>query len=105
MLQYVLRRLLLMIPTLLGITLITFFIIDLAPGDPVATSMGVGGGATSGESGGARQEQTAMAVKAKKQLLGILSKDLAVRSWDAAAASAPQEKDTIELPQLRLVGR
>ncbi|MFH1358116.1 MAG: ABC transporter permease [bacterium] len=32
---YILKRILLMIPTLLGITLITFFIIKLAPGDPV----------------------------------------------------------------------
>ena len=34
MLNYILRRLLLAIPTLLGITLVTFFIINLAPGDP-----------------------------------------------------------------------
>lgn len=34
MLQYILKRLLYMIPTLIGITLITFLIIKLAPGDP-----------------------------------------------------------------------
>jgi peptide/nickel transport system permease protein len=34
MLSYTLRRLLLTIPTLLGITLVTFVIINLAPGDP-----------------------------------------------------------------------
>ena len=33
---YLLRRLLLTIPTLVGITLVTFFIISLAPGDPAA---------------------------------------------------------------------
>lgn len=35
MLQYIFRRLLLMIPTLLGITLVVFFIIQTAPGGPV----------------------------------------------------------------------
>jgi peptide/nickel transport system permease protein len=36
MTSYLLKRLLAMIPTLLGITLITFFIIKLAPGDPIS---------------------------------------------------------------------
>ena len=44
MLVYTLKRLLQMVPPLLGITFITFLIISLAPGDPVATSMGAGGG-------------------------------------------------------------
>jgi peptide/nickel transport system permease protein len=35
MLTYILRRLVYLVPTLLGITLVTFFIISLAPGDPV----------------------------------------------------------------------
>lgn len=35
MLQYILRRLLLMIPTLFGITLVVFVIINLAPGSPL----------------------------------------------------------------------
>jgi len=37
---YLARRLLLMIPTLLGITLVTFVVIRLAPGDPVSAAMG-----------------------------------------------------------------
>ena len=40
---YVIRRLLLMIPTLLGITVIVFAISRAAPGDPVSLSMGPGG--------------------------------------------------------------
>ena len=36
MLQYTLRRLFLIIPTLIGITIVTFAVINLAPGDPVA---------------------------------------------------------------------
>ncbi len=35
MLFYTLRRLAYLIPTLLGITVVTFFIISLAPGNPV----------------------------------------------------------------------
>lgn len=35
MFQYILRRLLAMIPTIFGVTLVTFFIINLAPGSPV----------------------------------------------------------------------
>ncbi len=34
MLTYIIRRLLLTIPTLIGITLVTFIIVNLAPGDP-----------------------------------------------------------------------
>ena len=44
MLKYTLRRLAYLLPTLLGITFITFFIISLAPGDPVsAIQSGIGG--------------------------------------------------------------
>jgi len=39
---YLLKRLLLMIPTMLGITVITFVIIRLAPGDPAAMRLGSG---------------------------------------------------------------
>lgn len=35
MLQYTIQRILLAVPTLLGITLLTFLIMRLAPGDPV----------------------------------------------------------------------
>lgn len=37
--QYLIRRLLLIIPTFLGITLITFMVIKLAPGDPAAMKL------------------------------------------------------------------
>jgi len=43
MTTYIIRRLLLMIPTLLGITIMVFAISRIAPGDPVALSMGPGG--------------------------------------------------------------
>lgn len=37
--EYLLKRLLLLVPTLLGITLVTFLIIQLAPGSPVQTRL------------------------------------------------------------------
>jgi peptide/nickel transport system permease protein len=40
MLTYTLRRLAYLIPTLLGITVVTFLIINLAPGDPVSVIQG-----------------------------------------------------------------
>ena len=46
MFQYTIQRILLAIPTLLGITLLTFLIMRLAPGDPVDLFLG---GAASGE--------------------------------------------------------
>jgi peptide/nickel transport system permease protein len=38
---YILRRLLLVIPTALGITLVTFLMIHLIPGDPAVTLLGI----------------------------------------------------------------
>lgn len=40
-LLYVLRRLLAMVPVLIGITLIVFFMIQLVPGDPARTLLGI----------------------------------------------------------------
>ena len=36
MASYLVRRLLWMIPTLIGISLVTFLVVQLAPGDPVS---------------------------------------------------------------------
>ncbi|MCJ7693727.1 MAG: ABC transporter permease [Sedimentisphaerales bacterium] len=43
MTTYIIRRILLMIPTLLGITVMVFAISRIAPGDPVSLSIGAGG--------------------------------------------------------------
>jgi peptide/nickel transport system permease protein len=42
---YILRRLLLMIPTLFGVTIVSFCIMQLAPGDPLMSQLGAGGAA------------------------------------------------------------
>ena len=35
--KYVLKRLLMLIPVIIGVTFVVFFILNLAPGDPAAT--------------------------------------------------------------------
>lgn len=57
MLVYLIRRLLLMIPTFFGITLLTFFVINLAPGSPIEQKLqairfgsSMGGGSGNGRS-------------------------------------------------------
>jgi peptide/nickel transport system permease protein len=50
MLQYIRTRLLLTIPVLLGVSVITFSILHLIPGDPARTLLGdMGGGAAAGD--------------------------------------------------------
>ena len=57
MIAYTIKRILLMVPTLLGITLVTFFLIRLAPGDPVAFSPGGAGSADGGDSSATDRER------------------------------------------------
>ena len=75
MAAYIIRRLLFMIPTLLGIMLVSFVVVQFAPGGPVerviAQLTGTDTGATSrisgspgGDFGGARQRRAASAIDA-----------------------------------------
>lgn len=56
MFQYIVRRILLMIPTFLGITLTSFLIINLAPGGPIEQKLQAirFGGGEAGEAGGGK---------------------------------------------------
>jgi len=72
---YLIKRLLLMIPTLLGITVITFVIIRLAPGDPAAMRVGSSLQGTIGE------EQVARAIIEKTRQEFGLDKPLHVQYW------------------------
>lgn len=59
MLKYIARRLLMMIPTLFGITLISFVIINLAPGSPVEQKLQqIRWGGGMGEAGGGSHQQS-----------------------------------------------
>ena len=83
---YFLRRLLLILPTLLGITLVCFVIINLAPGSPIQQKLaemrfgGAMGGAGMGGLGGERGDQgvTEEVIAALKQQYGF-DKPLLVR--------------------------
>lgn len=61
-----------MIPTLLGITLVTFAIIRLAPGDPV--EINIVSGPSTGEGGGSDRTRADIVRKAKIEL-GLLDRD------------------------------
>ncbi|MBT6145099.1 MAG: ABC transporter permease [Gemmatimonadetes bacterium] len=70
MIQYVVQRLLLAIPTMLGITLVSFLIMHLAPGDPVDLFLG---GAAGGE--GLSTDQRDQLEKTRQQLRHQLGLD------------------------------
>lgn len=60
--EYLMRRLLLLIPTFLGITLVSFIVIQAAPGGPIESYIAKvkfagGGGSNFGSAGGARSGQ------------------------------------------------
>jgi len=63
--QYLLRRLMLIIPTFLGITLITFIVIQLSPGNPAAMKLRMG------EQGMMGDEVTREIVEQTKKLYGL----------------------------------
>jgi peptide/nickel transport system permease protein len=70
MLLYLLKRLLLMVPTVVGITIVVFVIARAAPGDPVSSQLGGGGGAMGASSGSSstRQEQSQLIERRRKKL-------------------------------------
>ncbi|UCG38971.1 MAG: ABC transporter permease [bacterium] len=63
--QYLIRRLLLIVPTFLGITLITFLVIQLSPGNPAAMKLRLG------EQGMLGDEVTREIVEQTRKLYGL----------------------------------
>ena len=55
--KYILKRLLMLIPVILGVTFIVFFILNLSPGDPAAMILG--------------EQATAEAIEMKREELGL----------------------------------
>ena len=72
---YILKRLLLMIPTMFGITVVTFAIIRLAPGDPAMMRVG------SSLTGSIRDQQLASVIIEKTRQQFGLDKPLHVQYW------------------------
>jgi peptide/nickel transport system permease protein len=86
-LRYTVHRILLMIPTLLGVALLVFFLLRLMPGDPVATMlMGDAGGANipkhvlEAERARLGLDQP-LWVQFLKWLWGVVQGDLGVSMW------------------------
>jgi len=73
MTTYIIKRILLMIPTIFGITIVTFLIIHLAPGDPAAMK-------ARGAEGGMLEGLTEEAIQKTRELYG-LDKPLHVQYW------------------------
>ncbi len=71
---YIFKRLLLMIPTLLGITLVTFFIVQFAPGNPAELKIG------QAQAGALGEQYTKEVIEQTKKLYG-LDKPIHVRYW------------------------
>ena len=73
MLRYIFHRLFLAIPTLIGISVITFMIMHLAPGDPVDLFLGGGAGVASSE--GISSDRKSDIDKAREDLRSQLGLD------------------------------
>ena len=95
MLQYTIQRLLLAIPTLLGITLISFLIMHLAPGDPVDLFLG---GAAGGE--GISTDRRADVEKTRQELRRQLGLDKPVYiqylRWLSSLLLRPERLDEFD---------
>ena len=92
MLRFVLHRALLMLPTLLGVAVLVFFLLRLMPGDPVATMLlGNGGANVSPEV--LAQERARLGldlplwVQFFKWFGGVLQGDLGYSMWTGKAVS------------------
>lgn len=86
MLVYLVRRLLLMIPTFIGITLLTFLVINMAPGSPIEQKLQAirfGSNMGGGEGGGGKIRETGVSeevIEALKKQYGF-DKPVHVRYW------------------------
>jgi peptide/nickel transport system permease protein len=87
MLRFIFHRFLLMIPTLLGVAVLVFFLLRLMPGDPVATMLlGDGGGANIPKDLIAQERarlglDQPMYVQFFKWFWGVLQGDFGVSMW------------------------
>jgi peptide/nickel transport system permease protein len=64
--RYIVRRLLIFVPTLLVVAVLVFFMIDLVPGDPVALMLGM---EASGEAINARRLELGLARPVQERLV------------------------------------
>jgi peptide/nickel transport system permease protein len=70
-LTYILKRLLLMAPTLIGITIIVFVASRAAPGDPVMASFGANPGGATASGSGTNTANVQRQIQARREKLGL----------------------------------
>lgn len=102
---YLLKRLLATIPTLFGITLITFLLIRMAPGDPVSSRFDLSGGGPGADGGGAQDaDRLQDTARAKKQLLGMVRHDNSLHRWRPELGPVEDEGAIAPLPEPERLG-
>ncbi len=86
MLNYILRRVLLMVPTLFGILLVNFLIIQAAPGGPIERMLvnikGIEGGSLESGSGGGAELTSTQSLSGTNSLSGAQSKYAGAQGLD-----------------------
>lgn len=85
MLSFLLRRLALMIPTLIGVVIATFFLIRVVPGDPVVVKLRADGAAVSEETIQAERKRLGLdkplMVQFQDYMVGLATGDLGNSLW------------------------
>ncbi|MEZ5844980.1 MAG: ABC transporter permease [Hyphomicrobiaceae bacterium] len=85
MLTYLLRRLILMVPTLIGVAVVTFFLIRVVPGDPVVVKLRADGAAVTEETIQAERKRLGLdkplMVQFKDYMVGLATLDLGRSLW------------------------
>ena len=98
MLAYIIRRLLLMIPTLIGIMVINFTIVQFAPGGPIeqviAEVTGTDAGTTSRISGGSGRETGTPGQRPATAGADVTSKYRGAQGLDPETPDPPDELGT-----------
>jgi len=85
MLTYLIRRLALMVPTLIGVAIVTFFLIRVVPGDPVVVKLRADGASVSQETIQAERKRLGLdkplLVQFQDYMLGLATGDLGKSLW------------------------
>ncbi len=85
MLSYLIRRLILMIPTLVGVAVVTFFLIRVVPGDPVVVKLRADGASVTEETIQAERKRLGLdkplMVQFQDYMVGLATLDLGKSLW------------------------
>jgi peptide/nickel transport system permease protein len=92
MLGYIIRRLLMVIPTLLGVAVAVFFLIRVMPGDPVVVKLRADGAAVTEETIQAERKRLGLdqplIVQFKDYMIGLARLDLGKSLWTGAPVAS-----------------